>query len=933
MAVDTTQSWQEYTADGSTAYFTFDFSYNANRPQDIIVGMRTGDNTYSVVGAEHYQIIPNAAGDGGQVRFIQNPSGSQVIDDPVAAGTIVRISRASLETSDATWQVGLEMADLINLFDRLFRLVQENKGGFDNVIQTFQTQHGISLYEMLAAHDNHLFFWNNTDKTITPTDFPKEDVVRATNGLFFRISTNASGVAYLEWSATGTGNWSGIDITAVSGVADAAMAKANANETAIQNEEMTRANADTALSQAISAEQQARIQQDGLLRQDIDTNAQNISTLQTGKQNALSSAQIAATNSGITAEKVATYDGYQNQIDNNAQAINTEKTRVDTINGLIPANASTTNKLATMDDVVAAAEDNNGLRGDYCTTYGIVGSTGGLITIPSGTNTIKIPVGTTLKTPGSVDSLITISSEVVHTVVAEDTFVLFWTANGTYIEADDVQFIATEPVAYTGDNMQAWWNGTRWQFRAAGGAWQTMNATPLCRCIFVGSSLARLDFVGYRLLDAQDLDTSLFALDADVVHKIGNETIDGEKYFLQDFYVAGTTTSSSLDNKKIRFSNSSGSTTYAWLGSTTAGEFVFGGGSNSIFTIQQAYVGPAQSRANNMDLGRLATRFRNLYMNGFISNGTYTYNLPTQSGTLITSADLSDYAYDKTAMDTIIATLNAKIDVAATSGTIVGQYWFGRTDATSTIPLPTSANQNYYDFTTNTIYTANNDLSGWTASGTYTPPTDEDVRIMITSKFWDITTQAGQQGGEANWSHTTSSWGYFPKIVDFNSPAFTGTPTTPDLTSASPSSQVANKAAIEGLRTDMTNLVNQSTNLQGVATRVDVGSTGSLTFTSANDIYPIRITTGTTDCALSLTFTDDSIAASGKARTYEVHITIQEANALPNITWSVSSSSGVLMWMTDSQKTITEKNAIAIFTFRRQAGIIIANYAGAYSTN
>ena len=219
MAVDTTQSWQEHTSDGSTAYFSFNFNYDTTRPGTIAVGKRTADNTYSVVDASDYELIPNASGDGGQIRFIQNPSGNQVIDDIPPAGTIVRIERISVDTSSATWQIGLDMSELVNLFDRLFRLVQENKGGFDNVIKTFETQHDVSLYEMLATHDNRLFFWDNTNKTITPTDFPKEDVVRCVNGLFFRVSVNQSGIKYLEWSENGSSDWKGIDISSVNALA------------------------------------------------------------------------------------------------------------------------------------------------------------------------------------------------------------------------------------------------------------------------------------------------------------------------------------------------------------------------------------------------------------------------------------------------------------------------------------------------------------------------------------------------------------------------------------------------------------------------------------------------------------------------------------------------------------------------------------------
>lgn len=240
MAIDTTDSYQEFTADGHTAYFSFNFNYVD--ASEIVVGKRTGDNTYEIVRPEYYQVIPNAATNGGQVRFISNPSGSEIVDNPVPAGTIVRIERRSPETSNATWQIGLEMSDLVVLFDTLFRLVQENTGRFDNTIETFATQHGVKLYELLEEHTDKLLYWDNDTKTITPTDFPRQDVVRSVGGLFFRIKVdNSTNTPYLEWSQNGVDGWYGINIDAVAnqatetlekaeqGIADAAQAQKTAN--------------------------------------------------------------------------------------------------------------------------------------------------------------------------------------------------------------------------------------------------------------------------------------------------------------------------------------------------------------------------------------------------------------------------------------------------------------------------------------------------------------------------------------------------------------------------------------------------------------------------------------------------------------------------------------------------------------------------------
>lgn len=143
-------------------------------------------------------------------------------------------------------------------------------------------------------------------------------------------------------------------------------------------------------------------------------------------------------------------------------------------------------------------------------------------------------------------------------------------------------------------------------------------------------------------------------------------------------------------------------------------------------------------------------------------------------------------------------TLDEKIDAAALSGTNIGTYWFGLTGNQSgfVVPSPTSADQNYYDFTTSNFYTAKADLTGWNLAGSNPPPTDVDVNIIISSKFWDITEQNNQQGGMAMWSHTNSAWGYAPRIISFEDANLTGIPTAPDLTDDSPDNQIVNKKAL-----------------------------------------------------------------------------------------------------------------------------------------
>lgn len=108
--------------------------------------------------------------------------------------------------------------------------------------------------------------------------------------------------------------------------------------------------------------------------------------------------------------------------------------------------------------------------------------------------------------------------------------------------------------------------------------------------------------------------------------------------------------------------------------------------------------------------------------------------------------------------------LLSDVDRAATSGVIKGAYWFGKTQASTTVPAPTIAGQNYIDFTTLKTYVSN-DGTSWTENGTFTIPDGIDFSIMITSKFWDIPEQTNQQGGRAVYMHTSSSWAYYPQII------------------------------------------------------------------------------------------------------------------------------------------------------------------------
>lgn len=148
----------------------------------------------------------------------------------------------------------------------------------------------------------------------------------------------------------------------------------------------------------------------------------------------------------------------------------------------------------------------------------------------------------------------------------------------------------------------------------------------------------------------------------------------------------------------------------------------------------------------------------------------------------------------------LLQKFDQEIANAASAGSLIGSYWFGLTGTNSgfSVPNPTSTSQNYFNFTTNTPYTAKSDLTGWTAGSPITPPADKDARIAITGKFWDIT-QSNNQGGFAFWSYTNQEWSFAPTVVDWNNVNLTGQPTAPTPTGGSPDNQIATKAYVDGM--------------------------------------------------------------------------------------------------------------------------------------
>lgn len=152
----------------------------------------------------------------------------------------------------------------------------------------------------------------------------------------------------------------------------------------------------------------------------------------------------------------------------------------------------------------------------------------------------------------------------------------------------------------------------------------------------------------------------------------------------------------------------------------------------------------------------LGTRF-NRYANAYIKavNNGYDISVPVTN-----SADT--------------LALKSQVDLAANSGTQLRDkgVWYAKMDPETTPPATAEVEgRNYADFTqvdgnNNPIIVIYTYTSGsWVSSETITPPASYNGYLPITSKFWDIQEQTGQQGGLVLWDYSHKTFTPYPRII------------------------------------------------------------------------------------------------------------------------------------------------------------------------
>lgn len=178
------------------------------------------------------------------------------------------------------------------------------------------------------------------------------------------------------------------------------------------------------------------------------------------------------------------------------------------INGVTLNGNKTTEELGIISDTY-------GIKGDYCSRYGIISAQYGLITYTALDNEVIIKAGIQLIIPNK-DTRTLIGSDIRYEIQSVTDVTLFY-AEGNILEAEHVYYQTQEPPEDGQYSYIAWWNPkiNKWSFKSndTGNVWREADATPIADIHFTNENIVRVDHVGYR-----HLNTIMFATQDDLEH-------------------------------------------------------------------------------------------------------------------------------------------------------------------------------------------------------------------------------------------------------------------------------------------------------------------------------------------------------------------------------------------------------------------------------
>ena len=173
-------------------------------------------------------------------------------------------------------------------------------------------------------------------------------------------------------------------------------------------------------------------------------------------------------------------------------------------------------------EIGSGGTESDGIKGDYCTSYGILEAPNGILTNPSGMQ-VTLKQGVVMQLAGQ-DIKTTVSGDMTQTLTSTADCDLFYVSGTTSLmEVAQIVWSRVEP-----DNGQAgvlaWWNpdNKKWKFKSndTGNVWAEAVATPVAHIHTDGTTITRIDHIGYRVMDDE-----IYALKSDVAVAL-NERAD-----------------------------------------------------------------------------------------------------------------------------------------------------------------------------------------------------------------------------------------------------------------------------------------------------------------------------------------------------------------------------------------------------------------------
>ena len=199
-----------------------------------------------------------------------------------------------------------------------------------------------------------------------------------------------------------------------------------------------------------------------------------------------------------------------------------------------------TNITISANNVISATGD-DGIKGDYCTSYGILEAPNGILTNPSGMQ-VTLKQGVVMQLAGQ-DIKTTVSGDMTQTLTSTADCDLFY-VSGTTSLMEVAQIVWSKMAPDNGQTgVLAWWNpdNKKWKFKSndTGNVWAEAVATPVAHIHTDGTTITRIDHIGYRVMDDE-----IYALKSDV----GGSGFDfeGTKAEFDAAVTAGTITDDSV---------------------------------------------------------------------------------------------------------------------------------------------------------------------------------------------------------------------------------------------------------------------------------------------------------------------------------------------------------------------------------------------------